>query len=173
MDTSSGIAYLSESVSKYSFSRPDKIREQMISSKVSGDNRAFSFNQASEMNIDFYENIVKPGNISPRGFISPVSASAMLYYNFRLDGTYLENDIWINRIEVTPKRKADPVFSGYIYIQDGSWRIHSTDLLLTKDAQIQFVDSLRISQVYIPAGKNKKVWMPGDRKSTRLNSSHT
>ncbi len=47
-----GIVYFSESVSQYSFERPDKIKEKMISSKVSGYNSAFSFNQASEMTVN-------------------------------------------------------------------------------------------------------------------------
>jgi hypothetical protein len=37
-----GIVYLSESVSKFSLQRPDKIKETMISSKVSGYNSAYT-----------------------------------------------------------------------------------------------------------------------------------
>ncbi|HSY75213.1 MAG TPA: DUF5686 family protein, partial [Bacteroidia bacterium] len=44
LDSTSGIIYLSESVSKFNFKQPDKIREEMISSKVSGNNQAFSYN---------------------------------------------------------------------------------------------------------------------------------
>ncbi len=52
MDT--GIVYLSESVSQFSFERPDKVSEVMISSKVSGNEQGFSFNQASDFNINAY-----------------------------------------------------------------------------------------------------------------------
>jgi hypothetical protein len=52
-----GIVYLSESQSKYSFMRPDKVHEELISSKVSGSNRAFSFNRASDLQVNFYENL--------------------------------------------------------------------------------------------------------------------
>src|ERR1700739_997474 len=48
LDSTSGIIYLSESVSKFNFKQPDKIREEMISSKVSGNSQAFSYNQASD-----------------------------------------------------------------------------------------------------------------------------
>lgn len=161
IDTATGIVYLSESVALVEYERPDKTKETMLSSKVSGNNRSFSFNQASEMPIDVYENIIKIANLSPRGFISPISVSAMTYYDFRLDGSYVEDGVWVNRIEVIPKRKSDPVFSGYVYIQDGTWRVHSFDLLLRKDAQIQFVDSIRINQIYIPTDTDGKVWMPG------------
>ncbi len=84
---SSNIVYLSESVSKFNFKQPDKIKEEMISSKVSGDNQAFSYNKASEMLFDFYESVMQIG-LSERGFISPIAPDAMLYYKYRLDGTY-------------------------------------------------------------------------------------
>ena len=161
IDTATGIVYLSESVSRYSFKKPDHVKEEMISSKVSGSNRAFSFNQASEMKFNFYENIMMIGELSQRGFISPISQSGMFYYKYRLDGSFFENEKWVNRIEVIPKRKNDPVFAGYIYIQDSTWRIHSTDLYITKDAQIEFVDTLRIGHVYIPVSNNDDVWMMG------------
>src|ERR1700761_1088000 len=51
-----GIIYLSESESKYNFMYPDKVHEEMVSSKVSGTNRGFSFNRASDMKVNFYEN---------------------------------------------------------------------------------------------------------------------
>lgn len=161
IDTATGIVYLSESVALLEFEKPDKTKETMLSSKVSGNNRSFSFNQASEMPVNIYDNIIQIANLSPRGFISPISSGAFTYYDYRLDGSYLEDGVWINRIEVLPKRKSDPVFSGYIYIQDGAWRVHSFDLLLKKDAQIQFVDSIRINQIYIPADKEGKIWMAG------------
>ena len=161
VDSTTGIAYLSESVSQLQFKRPDKVKETMISSRVSGSNRAFSFNQASDMEFNFYENIMMAEGLSPRGFISPIATSALMYYRYRLEGSFYENGHWVNKIAVIPKRKNDPVYSGYIFIQDSTWRIHSTDLFLTKDAQIQFVDTLRINQVFIPATKNDEVWMQG------------
>jgi hypothetical protein len=161
VDSKTGIAYLSESVSKLSYKKPGKIKETMISSKVSGNNRAFSFNQASDMEFNFYQNIIPAEGLSPRGFISPISGSALFYYRYRLEGTFFENGHLVNKIAVLPKRKGDPVFEGTIFIQDSTWRIHSTDLWLTKDAQIQFVDTLRVNQVYIAADKSDKVWLPG------------
>lgn len=160
IDTVSGIIYLSESVSKLEYKKPE-VKETMISSKVSGNSRGFSFNQASEMQLDIYDNIIDIANLSPRGFISPIAPGALVYYQYRFDGSFVEDGVWVNRIEVIPRRKSDPVFSGYIFIQDGTWRVHSFDLLITKESQIQFVDSLRVNQIYIPTSADGKVWMPG------------
>lgn len=157
IDSTSGIVYLSESVSKFNFKQKNLVKEEMISSKVSGDNKAFSYNRASDMMFNFYENIIEIEDLSERGFVSPIAVDAMLFYKYRLVGTIMENDSMIDKIEVIPRRKADPCFRGYIYIMENSWRIHSTELMLTKDAQIDFVDTLLISQTFVPVEKD--VWM--------------
>lgn len=153
-----GILYLSESESKISFMQPDKLREEMISSKVSGSNRSFSFNRASDIKINFYENLLLLDGLSNRPFISPIAENALFYYNYKLLGTSIENGEMVNKIELIPKRNADPVFRGLIYILEDSWRIHSADLYLTKEANISVVDTLNIRQEFIPV--NSKIWMP-------------
>ncbi|SKB62504.1 DUF5686 and carboxypeptidase regulatory-like domain-containing protein [Daejeonella lutea] len=153
-----GIFYLSESESKLSYKQPDSYHEEMIASKVSGSNRAFSFNRASDININFYENIINMEGISNRPFISPIAENALFYYNYKLIGTSMENGELVNKIELIPKRGGDPVFRGFIYIIEDSWRIHSSDLYMTKQANINFVDTLSIRQQYIPV--SSRVWLP-------------
>lgn len=157
IDSNSGIVYLSESVSKFNFMQPDKVKEEMISSKVSGNNRAFSYNQESDMLFNFYRNNINIDELSERGFVSPVANDAMFYYNYRLDGIITDSGRTIDKIEVIPKRKHDPVFRGYIYILEEGWRIYSTDLYLSKDADINFVDTLYINQAFLPVKPD--VWM--------------
>lgn len=152
-----GIVYLSESVSDLSFIYPDRYSERMISSKVSGQNKAFSFNMASEMIVNFYENLLEVEGLTERGFVSPIAANAFFFYDYRLRGASQEGDYLVNKIEVIPKRRNDPVFAGYIYIIEDSWRIHSLDLVLPQKKQIEFVDSLRIKQQYAPLDHG--VWM--------------
>jgi hypothetical protein len=154
-----GVVYLSESESKYHFRRPDDEKEIMFSSKVSGDNKAFSFNQLSDMKVNFYSNLVELGNLSDRPFTSPINENAFLYYRFYLLGTITGEGKVINKIKVVPKRKTDPCFRGIIYIQDSTWRITSVDLMLTKDAKIDFVDTLLIKQLHAPV-LGDSVWMP-------------
>lgn len=158
IDSTSGIVYLSESVSRFNFRQPNDIKEEMISSKVSGSNQAFSYNQASDMLFNFYENLITVEDLSDRGFVSPISATAMLYYKYRLIGTFRENGVLINKIQVIPRRKNDPVFQGNIYIIEDLWRIHSTELYLTSDANIDFVDTLWVRQVHAPIEKD--IWLP-------------
>jgi len=165
LDTVTKIIYLSESVSEFSFSKPDRFREEMISSKVSGSNKAFSWNQASDMQFDFYENLIRT-EVTPRGVVSPIAANAMFYYRYLLEGSYEESGVTVHKIKVIPKRNYDPVFRGTIYIQDSAWRIHAADLYLTRDAQLQLVDTLTIHQVFIPVISDSTVWLPATSRFT-------
>lgn len=152
-----GIVYLSESVSELSVAQPDKIKEIMISSKVSGSSSSFSFNQGSQMLISFYDNLLTFPGLSERGFVSPIANNALLFYDYKLEGTILEGGLLVNKIKVIPKRKNDPVFEGFIYIIEDSWRLHSIDLTLTKEHQIEFLDEVHVHQVFAPVQND--IWM--------------
>ncbi|GGE50954.1 membrane protein [Pedobacter psychrotolerans] len=152
-----GIIYLSESQSKFNFRRPGDVHEEMISSKIAGRNNAFSFNKASDLMVNFYDNYLLENKLSSRGFISPIADNALFYYKYKLLGESQENGILVHKIQVIPRRENDPVFRGIIYIIDESFRIYNTDLFLTKNAGINFIDTLNISQQFT---KVENVYMP-------------
>lgn len=154
-----GVIYLSESESNYYFEKPNKEKEVMYSSRVSGDGAGFSYNQLHEMKMNFYENTIDLLGFGARPFVSPLNSNAFLYYKFRLLGTVTEDNKVINKIYVRPKRKNDPCFTGVIYIQDSTWRLTGLDLRLTKDNKIRFVDTLDVRQLYAPVVADS-IWMP-------------
>jgi len=153
-----GIIYLSESESKLSFMNPGEFHEEVISSKVSGNNRAFTFNRATEINVNFYNNLQNWQHVSTRPMVSPIADNALSFYTYKWVGETVENGQTINKIMVIPRHKLQPAFEGYIYIMDESWRIYSVDLYLTKSAGLNFVDTLKVKQQYIPVESN--TWMP-------------
>ena len=158
-DIKKGIFYLSETLSDISFTQPNVIKERVISSRVSGDSRGVGFNRASAgRRLNFYENLINPG-FTERGFVSPIAANAMIFYRYELVGSTPQGGEVIHKIRVIPRRRTDPVFSGYIYIMEGSWRIHSVELSLDKDAQLDYVDELHLAQQYTPAPGNPNVWL--------------
>ena len=157
-----GILYQSESQSKLSFLPPNSYHEEMISSKVAGGNRSFSFNRATDLLLNFYENTQEWNGLSNRPFVSPIADNALFYYDYKLIGTSIENGEFINKIQILPKRKYDPAYRGYIYIVEDSWRIHSTDFLMSKESNINLLDTLKINQTYIPV--TRKTWMPSNVK---------
>ncbi len=145
-----GIIYLSEAISKIYSAPPDKFKMEVKSSRVSG-SKGFGF--TFPVFINMYTNLVSifDGSIGQRGFVSPISDNAIHYYKFRMMGTFEENGKTVNTIKVTPRRKYEPLFSGVINITEDDWRIHSFDLQLTKESQIELLDTLRITQLHVPA----------------------
>ena len=123
--TGSGIIYLSETVSKITSEKPNKLKERIIASKISGNDKGFSYNSARNSDYDFYENSVN-FNI---GIISPIANNALNYYKYKIESSFFdENKQLINKVKVTPKRDKEPVFEGYIYIVEDSWAIYAVDL---------------------------------------------
>ena len=154
-----GVIYLSESESNYYFKKPNKQKEIMFSSRVSGSSKSFSFNQLSQVKFNFYENLISLRGLSDRPFVSPLNKNAFLYYKFRLLGTITEDGKTFNKIAVKPKRATDPCFTGIIYIQENSWRLTGIDVKLTKDNKIKFADTLSIKQLFAPIAGDS-IWMP-------------
>ncbi|MES2848217.1 MAG: DUF5686 and carboxypeptidase regulatory-like domain-containing protein [Bacteroidota bacterium] len=150
LDTSgAGIIYLSESVASVAMQKPDKFKMEVKSSRVSGSNGyGFSFPTF----INMYDNnvVLFTEKLNPRGFISPVADGAMFYYKYKYLGSFWEDGKEITSIKVIPKRDYEPLFSGTINITEGDWRIHSTDLILTKKSQLEIIHTLTLTQFHMP-----------------------
>jgi hypothetical protein len=150
-----GIIYLSESLTRIAFKKPDKVKLEVISGRESGSN-GYGFNFPTFIN--FYNNNVNIfiTQLSPRGYVSPIADGALNYYKYKFLGSFIEDGKEINQIRVIPKRRFEPLFSGTINITEGDWRIHSLDLMLTKDYQLEIVDTLTIRQIQVPILPN--IW---------------
>ena len=144
--TRSGILYLSETVSKLSYSKPNRLDEVILASKVSGNDNGFSFNNAASAEFDFYANTL-PFEVP---VISPIAQNAFNYYKYQLEGTFFDDQSQqINKIKVTPKRETEPAFTGYIYIVDDSWAMYAIDVSIAgKLIQIPALNNLHLSQSF-------------------------
>lgn len=142
--TRSGVIYLSETVSKLEYLRPNKLKEKILASKVSGDDNGFSFNNAIDVDFDLYNNTIELGN----QIVSPIANNAFGYYRYKLDGVFYDDrGNLINKIKATPRRENDPVFEGYIYIVEDQWTIYAAELDITGvQARIPAVDKISITQ---------------------------
>ena len=131
--TRSGILYLSETVSKINYEKPDKLSEKIIASKVSGDSNGFSFNNAGDVDFNFYNNTVELNS----EIVSPIADYAFNYYTYKLEGIFYDNGgRLINKIKVIPRRENDRVFSGDVYIVEDQWGLYGLELSVT-GSQIQ------------------------------------
>ncbi len=139
-----GIIYLSETVSKITFEKPNQLKERIIASKISGNSNGFSYNTAQDTRFDFYDNTINMGAL----LISPIADNAFSYYKYSLEGTfYDEYNHLINKIKVTAKRDMEPVFEGYLFIVEDSWAIYGV-ALQTKGYRMkaEFLNSMQLNQ---------------------------
>lgn len=137
-------AYTSESVSRITFTQPDKVEEKVISIRTNGDNQATS--PAPYIQTSFYQEKIND-------IITPLSRAAFTYYRFKYDGSFFDQDVLVNKIKVTPRSRGERVFEGYIYIIEDLWAIHSLDLQTSL-----FGFQIQATQQYAPVAEN--VWMP-------------
>ncbi|HZW77970.1 MAG TPA: DUF5686 and carboxypeptidase regulatory-like domain-containing protein [Flavobacteriaceae bacterium] len=143
--TRAGIVYLSETISKISYEKPDKFKERILASKVSGNDNGFSFNNALSANLSFYENTI-PFNVP---LVSPIATNALNYYKYKLEGVFYEGTKLVNKIAVIPRRANDNVWEGVIYIVEDDWQLYGVELKTTGAAiQVPFVEELVIKQTF-------------------------
>lgn len=148
-------AFVSESVSNFYYSRPDKKKEEILAAKTSGVKGA-EYNLLSSMflQLDMYDNNVV---IVDRTFLSPVADGAFVDYDFYIRSVETFGRDTLFGIEVIPKRPYDPVFKGMVYIDNHDWALNRLDLVLNDNPNINFVEDIRIRQSY---GKVDSSWVP-------------
>jgi len=136
--------FVMETVSKIDFELPDKLRQQVLAMRSSGKQ-----NNTSPMGM-ITNNLY---DADKYGVVSPFGKNALKTYNFKLEGVFTDQGRTINKIKVTPKSNSSDVFSGYIYIADLYWNIHSADLQLHIP-----MTNVRVHQFY--GEVNKNTFMP-------------
>ena len=150
--TRSGIIYLSETVSKISHQKPNKFKEYIVASKVSGSDNGVSFNRAEDVNFNLYENTVTIGN----DIISPIANYAFSHYKYKLTGTFYDkNGQLINKIAIIPKRKNDRVFEGFIYVVEDDWALYGTEVSVNgAQVNLPMIDVLHFKQSFNKSTEN-------------------
>ncbi|MDG1278970.1 MAG: DUF5686 and carboxypeptidase regulatory-like domain-containing protein [Algoriphagus sp.] len=137
-------SYTSESVSRITFTQPNKVEEKVISIRTNGDNQSTS--PAPYIQTSFYQEKIND-------IISPLSRAAFQYYRFKYEGSFFDQDVLVSKIKVTPRSPGEQVFEGYIYIIEDLWAIHSLNL---QTSYLGF--QIQATQQYAPVAEN--VWMP-------------
>jgi len=144
--TRTGIVYLSETISNIAYQRPDNFSEEIVASKISGNDNGFSFNTAVDANFSFYENTI---DLNAQ-IISPIASNAYVYYKYKLEGTFYEEGKLINKVKVIPRRENDRIFSGTIYIVEDDWQLYGVDLNTNGNAiQVPIIESPSTKKVLI------------------------
>ncbi len=141
--------FISESISKYYYNKdPEQQKEQIEKTKISGlgmseGETVSQIIGSSFQDYNFYRNWL---NIVNKDFVSPIADGWRIYYDYVLEDSTEKNGDWIYRIEVTPKRAQDLAFRGSIWINRSDWALERVDLYISKEANINFIDKIKIQQ---------------------------
>lgn len=142
-----GQYYFSESVNIINFTSPDKYTHRVVSSRSNIPVSQAGTSPLDYIKASFYQPVLI--NIA----ISPLAPNAFSHYNFRFLGATSQGNYMINKIQVTPKRKSQQLFTGTIFIVEDEWSIQSLDL-----TNENAIGKIRVQQLYLPV--EGKIWMP-------------
>ena len=118
-----GKTYFGEMLSKITFNAPETYSQRVISfrSTLPGADSKDNFPGLEFLSTSIYDN-------SFSDIPSPLGLNAFSYYQFKLIGSTLENNVPIYKIQVLPKRPSGKFFSGYLYIADNTYAVKDADL---------------------------------------------
>ena len=143
-------AYMLESLNEVTYRAPDKYDMRIIASQNTIPGYVNNVNPMDYINASLYQPQIE-------SFVSPLAPNAFFYYNFSHEGSFLQGSHMIAKIQVTPKRKSQQLCSGFIYIVEDLWCLHSTDLAISTIA-----GTLDLEQQY--ANVIMDAWLPVSHK---------
>ncbi|MBN2164687.1 MAG: carboxypeptidase-like regulatory domain-containing protein [Marinilabiliaceae bacterium] len=140
-----GKRYTSESMNHITFDEPDKYHHKVISSRSSFPNNDEN-TTIGYINSSFYQPQIDM-------VISPLSPNSFKHYKFKFIDFFKEGNIYVNKIEIIPRRKSQQLVKGTIYIVENIWNIYSINVKLET-----FYGAIQIKQTYSPVQPN--TWLP-------------
>ncbi|MBS1526218.1 MAG: carboxypeptidase regulatory-like domain-containing protein [Bacteroidetes bacterium] len=153
-----GIVNLSESIADFQMRPGGRISKEVTAAIIKqSSKKVFNFDKIPEIYIDLYQNTIYLYGLSEFGFISPLADNAPGYYHYRLTGQFTDDQRIIDEISVEPIGSDERLFSGKVYVIDKEWQLYGVNLQLSRKANMDFIDSVYISQQYAPMTGH--VWM--------------
>ena len=149
--------FISESISDYYFKKNPKTHKEIIkASKVSGiDNKSIAqFTGDMYQQVNIYNNQL---SVFGKNFISPIANQSMLYYKYYLIDSLNVDGNWCYELQFLPKRKGELTFEGTLWVHDTTYAIKKVTGSISKDANINFVNELKVTQTFEQV--EKEVWI--------------
>lgn len=141
----SGDVYMEESLNQIDFTAPDKYNQKV---------KSFRTNFPGENSVSPMQ-IVRSSFYQPKidEAISPLAPNAFSFYKYRYEGHSKDGAFTIFKIKVIPKRNSQQLVSGYIFVIDQLWCLHSVDV-----SQEMFFGKLDYKEIFSPV--KGEAWLP-------------
>ena len=104
---------------------------------------------------DFYRNWLR---IVGKDFVSPIAEGWKFSYEYDLQDSLMVGDDYCYKIKVTPRRPQDLAFKGTIWITTDTYALRQTDLVVSTQANLNFIDQIAVRQELTPTAAGP--WLP-------------
>jgi hypothetical protein len=118
------------------------------------------FEKVKDGDINLYEQLIELPKILNNPIVSPFAFNAFINYKFSLSAVFMEDGQKVYDINVEPRFKMAPLFSGHLYIIDSVWVVKSFDLSLDKHT-MNFLQTFRVNQDF---DLIEEKWVPTRRE---------
>ncbi len=119
------------------------------------------------VDLDFYKDQIF---ILDRGFISPISNSALSFYNLYLNDSIIIDSTKYFQFSYAPRNKYNQLFSGSFTVEDGSFALTKIDAYISKEANLNFVNGFDAHVIYNKLPDNSWFY---DEQQIRINLAFT
>ncbi len=157
--------FISESISEVFWkASPDKKRENIIKTRFKGvgiedEGLVSQLIGSTFQEYNFYVNWM---NILNKDFVSPLSSSWKMYYQYLLTDSFYIGDEFCYKLEVNPKHKQELAFYGAIWITQNDWALKRADLRITSSANLNYVREVHIQQEMEKTSEG--AWLPSKNR---------
>ena len=130
------------------FEFPNKLKEIKNAYKKYGSEKGLYYLSTTEEDMNWYNGLVSASTLAEGPFISPLNATAVLSYKFKLiSQTMDDSNRFVYKIKITPRKKGNTTVTGFLWITDQIYNLAKVDLELPKGGLL-FYDYFRIQQVF-------------------------
>jgi len=126
---------------------PDKVKEIRTAYKEYGSTFGLFFKNTFQSDFNFYDNLMNLYKLNEVPLVSPLNNLSVLTYKFKLIETTFDEGVMVWEIEVTPRKKGNATYEGFIWIRDNSFNIDKVDLSITGNGLKKY-RKFRIQQDY-------------------------
>lgn len=94
-----------------------------------------------DAHLNLFENLIEVPRISEKPLVSPLAYNAFVYYNYFLEGSFLDsNQLLVYEVRVEPRFDYEALFYGKMFIREQGLELVSYELGVNKAAMTYFKD---------------------------------
>ncbi len=149
--------FFNETLSNYYHDKElNQNREEIIANKASGmtTDMITQFTGKMYEGVNIYDNYIMFTDI---GLVSPVNTLGLQFYRFYLLDSAFVNGSKIYEMSFHPRLPQEPVFTGKMWVEDGSFALTRVEMKLAEKANVNFINSFQYS---VEFRKKEGKWVP-------------